>query len=58
VALSVIATVADEPHRRFRRVKDFGFWSGLLSEMKQQRPDTALHDLDHRFYADAKGAVS
>lgn len=54
MALSVITTVADDPYDwRFRRVKDFGFKSGLLNEMKQQFPDAALRDLDRRFIDDA-----
>lgn len=54
MALSVITTVADDPYDwRFRRVKDFGFKSGLLNEMKKQFPDAALRDLDRRFIDDA-----
>jgi len=54
MALSVVTTVADDPYDwRFRRVKDFGFKSRLLNQMKQQFPDAALRDLDRRFIDDA-----
>lgn len=54
MALSVVSTVADDPYDwRFRRVKDFGFKSPLLNQMKQQFPDAALRDLDRRFIDDA-----
>ncbi|MFC3163273.1 helix-turn-helix domain-containing protein [Ciceribacter thiooxidans] len=54
MALSVVTTVADDPYDwRFRRVKDFGFRSYLLNQMKQQFPDAALRDLDRRFIDDA-----
>jgi DNA-binding CsgD family transcriptional regulator len=54
MALSVVTTVADNPYDwRFLRVKDFGFKSHLLNQMKQQFPDAALHDLDRSFVDDA-----
>lgn len=54
MALSVVATEADDPYDwRFRRVKDFGFRSHLLNQMKQQFPDAALRDLNRSFIDDA-----
>lgn len=54
MALSVVATKADDPYDwRFRRVKDFGFRSHLLNQMKQQFPDAALRDLNRSFIDDA-----
>ncbi|MBB2684364.1 UNVERIFIED_ORG: DNA-binding CsgD family transcriptional regulator [Rhizobium etli] len=54
MALSVVTTVADNPYDwRFLRVKDFGFKSHLLNQMKQQFPDAALRDLDRSFVDDA-----
>lgn len=54
MALSVVTTVAGDPYDwRFRRVRDFGFKSHLLNQMKQQFPDAALRDLDRRFIDDA-----
>lgn len=54
MALSVVVTEADDPYDwRFRRVRDFGFKSRLLDQMKQQFPDAALRDLDRRFIDDA-----
>lgn len=54
MALSVVTTVADDPYDwRFRRVKDFGFKSHLLNQMKQQFPDAALRDLNRGFIDDA-----
>ncbi|MCJ9751409.1 helix-turn-helix transcriptional regulator [Neorhizobium sp. BETTINA12A] len=54
MALSVVTTVADDPYDwRFCRVKDFGFRSHLLNQMRQRFPDAALRDLDRRFIDDA-----
>ena len=54
MALSVVVTSAADPYDwRFRRVKDFGFKSRLLTQMKQQFPDAALRDLDRAFIDDA-----
>lgn len=54
MALSVVTTVADDPYDwRFRRVKEFGFRSHLLNQMKHQFPDAALRDLNQGFIDDA-----
>ncbi|MDP9592343.1 UNVERIFIED_ORG: DNA-binding CsgD family transcriptional regulator [Shinella zoogloeoides] len=54
MALSVVTTITDDPYDwRFRRVKDFGFRSHLLNQMKQQFPDAALRDLHRGFIDDA-----
>ena len=54
MALSVVTTAANDPYDwRFRRVKDFGFKSHLLTQMKQQFPDAVLRDLDRGFIDEA-----
>lgn len=54
MALSVVTTDAEDPYDwRFHRVRDFGFKSQLLTQMKQQFPDTLLRDLDRNFVDDA-----
>lgn len=54
MALSVVTTTSDDPYEwRFRRVKDFGFKSQLLTQMKHQFPDAVLRDLDRSFINDA-----
>lgn len=54
MALSVVTTTSDDPYEwRFRRVKDFGFKSQLLTQMKQQFPDAVLRDLDRSFINEA-----
>lgn len=54
MALSVVTTVADNPYDwRFHRVKDFGFKSHVLNQMKQQFPEAALSEFDRSFIDDA-----
>ncbi|GMB79364.1 hypothetical protein NN6n1_01460 [Shinella zoogloeoides] len=54
MALSVVTTEATDPYDwRFRRVRDFGFKSRLLDQMKQQFPDATLRELNRYFIDDA-----
>ena len=54
MALSVVTTTGDNPYDwQFRRIKDFGFTSYLLNQMRRQFPDAALRDLDRSFVDDA-----
>lgn len=54
MALSVVATGDDDPYDwRFRRVRDFGFKSHLLGQLRLQFPDANLRDLDRGFVDEA-----
>jgi DNA-binding CsgD family transcriptional regulator len=54
MALSVVGTREEDPYDwRFRRVRDFGFKSHLLAQLKLQFPDSILRDLDRRFVDEA-----
>lgn len=54
MALSVVGTAQDDPYDwTFQRIKDFGFKSNLLGQLRLQFPDAALRDLDRRFVDEA-----
>ncbi|WP_168801272.1 helix-turn-helix domain-containing protein [Rhizobium rhizophilum] len=54
MALSVVGTAHGDPYDwTFQRIKDFGFKSHLLGQLRLQFPDATLRDLDRRFVDEA-----
>ena len=54
MALSVVRTTGSDPYDwQFQRIRDFGFKSPLLKQIRAALPDAPLRNLDRRFIDEA-----